>query len=164
MLLDQRGLKGEVAQLLEGPSARLPAGWGFTDLQLELDECFRVSASDLSVFDDCWELLLQNAARNLVGLPRHWRSVQGPALTEMRRELPPWHAGVLPRPPMERHGAPGARCCGYETMWQLPNSCTGRSLRRGLCPAGSPETSSALLRPFSRIEQCWLAPPSHTLV
>ena len=47
-LLDQRGVNGQEAQLLEGPSARLPAGWHFADLQLKPNECVRVSACDLS--------------------------------------------------------------------------------------------------------------------
>ena len=100
LLLDQRGVNGQEVKLLEGRSARLPAGWEFTDLQLGSNECFRVSASDL--FYDCWDVSPQRAARNLVGPPPHWRSFQGPAFTEVRRELPAWHAGALLRPSAEK--------------------------------------------------------------
>ena len=40
---------------------------------------------------------------NLVEPHRHWRSFQGPAFTEMRRKLLPWHAGALPRPSVEKN-------------------------------------------------------------
>ena len=59
LLLDQRGVNGHEVKLLEKPSVRLPARWPFTDLQLGSNECFRVSASDLSAFYDCWESRLK---------------------------------------------------------------------------------------------------------
>ena len=64
LLLDQRGVNAHEVKLLEEPSARLPAGCHFTDLQLCPNECSRVSASDPSAFYDCLEVAPQRAARN----------------------------------------------------------------------------------------------------
>ena len=153
-LLDQRGVNGQQAQLLEGPSARLPAAWQFEDLQLKPNKCVRISACDLSAVFDCWEVSPQRAARNLVGPPRHWRSFRGPAFTEMRRELPSWHAGALPQPSVEKSkrarnmvpqlrnfmAAIGFLHKGIIAPWILPNKLT--------------RISSALLRPFSRLGRC----------
>ena len=59
LLLDQHGGNGSLARRLT------------IDFQLEPDECFRVSASDLSAFYECWEV-----------------SPLPSAFTEMRREPP----------------------------------------------------------------------------
>ena len=122
-------------KLLEGPSARLPAGWQFTDLQLEPYECFRVSASHPST--TAGNTRLKELLAIWLGRLVSGEGCKDLFFTEMRREN--FQLGTLV--PSLGHLWRGAvklakiRCCSYETIWQQPSPCTTGSLR----PEGSLE-------------------------
>ena len=122
LLLDQRGVNGQEAQLLEGPSARLPAGWQFTDLQLGPGECARVSASDISFSllrllgsfasegrsQPCWAT---SSLAEFPGTGFHGNASGAPFLARWRPS--PAISGKEPQ------GAPRTRRRRYKIIWQL---------------------------------------------
>ena len=143
LLLDQRGVNGQEVKLLEGPFARLPAGWQFTDLRLGSNECFRVSASNLSIL------------RLLGSLASKGRSRSGWAASSLARLLT--SLGHLWRRAVKHAKSMVLQLRNYMAAtellhrwiaapWILPSKLTG--------------TSYALLEPFSHKGQCWEASPS----
>ena len=118
-LLDQRKVNGQEAQLLEGPSARLPAGWQFADLQRKPNECVGVSACDLLIVG---KFPLNGVARNLVGATSSGAPFLG--------TLAPSPGHQWKREPQ---GAPGTWCRSYAIIWQLSGAVD-------FCPTSSLES------------------------